>query len=79
MRRCHRCTGSPRNVRSVESPWVTAPMAEFVQPCDRARCLQIQDIALWESTLKRILDYEPARHQGRISVNRSGFLGDSTV
>lgn len=43
-------------------------MAEFVQPCDRARCLQIQDIALWESTLKRILDYEPARHQGRISV-----------
>lgn len=43
-------------------------MAEPVQPWDPARCLQIQDIALWESTLKRFVDYQPAQHQGRIKV-----------
>ena len=43
-------------------------MAEPVLPWDPARCLQIQDIALWESTLKRFLDYQPAQHQGRINV-----------
>lgn len=43
-------------------------MAESALPWDPARCLQIQDIALWESTLKRFLDYQPAQHQGRLTV-----------
>jgi hypothetical protein len=48
-------------------------MAKADNTWDPTECLQIQDIALWETSLKRFLDYQPAQHQGRVVVlNRRG-------
>ena len=46
---------------------LTVHMAKTPTKWNPADCLQLQDIALWESSFKREKEYQPGLHQGRLA------------